>query len=417
MDRELERKKRAENATEDQIKPAKKLKLSKQADEDTEPDKINKDSEQDEIKKDSEQAKIEEDSEQAKIKEGNEPTEPGSDKKSHLDQLKVAFNQLSSKPAKKKRKKKEQVKIELKDEDNLDLKLDRTVSIALPASIILNAQTPELKAYLIGQVARCAAIFNVNEIVVFDEYCTNGDYNDDECEDDKITCVRQMASVLRYLECPQYLRKSIFPIHKDFRFAGLINPLDTKHHLRYEDESEFREGVVNKKKNGKSFVYVGLQKEALINKEIEPGTRVTVQLDIFEERNYLNGKIVSPYLPTKKLNYYWGYDVRVAKSLSKVMAECPFDGKYDLLIGTSDKGDKIEDVEDEIDDYKHALIVFGGLKGIEFSMSNDPDIEKDKTPRDLFNYYLNACPNQGTNTIRTEEAITLVLSSLKNILL
>jgi hypothetical protein len=97
---------------------------------------------------------------------------------------------------------------------------NKTVSIAVPASIILNAQTPDLKAYLIGQIARTAAIFNCYEIVVYDEYCTGGNYDDDECEEPKIECVRQMSRVLRYLECPQYLRKSLFPLHKDFKFAG-----------------------------------------------------------------------------------------------------------------------------------------------------------------------------------------------------
>lgn len=170
-------------------------------------------------------------------------TEVHDDKpQTQLEQMKDEFNQLVAKKSRKKKKKKVETAPKLSDEDNPDLQLDRTISIALPASIILNAQTPELKAYLVGQVARCAAIFKVNEIVVFDEHCTGGDYNDDECEDDKVTCVRQMGNLLRYLECPQYLRKSLFPLHKDFRSAGVINPLDTKHHLRFEDESEFREG-------------------------------------------------------------------------------------------------------------------------------------------------------------------------------
>lgn len=174
--------------------------------------------------------------------------------------------------------------------------------------------------------------------------------------------------------------------------------------------------MVNKSKNGKSFVYVGLQKEALVNKEIETGTRVTVKLDIFEERNYLNGKVVSPYLPTKKLNHYWGYEVRVAKSLSKVLDECPFpEKKYDLVIGTSDKGDKLESVEDAIEDYKHAIIVFGGLKGLEFSLTNDKEAGK-SDPRELFQFYLNTCPHQGSNVIRTEEALLISLSHLSSIL-
>ena len=32
----------------------------------------------------------------------------------------------------------------------------------------------------------------------------------------------QMARILQYLECPQYLRKSFFPQHKDLQYAGMI---------------------------------------------------------------------------------------------------------------------------------------------------------------------------------------------------
>jgi hypothetical protein len=45
-----------------------------------------------------------------------------------------------------------------------------TASIAVPFSIVDNAQSPELKAYLCGQIARALVVFNVDEIVVFDEY-------------------------------------------------------------------------------------------------------------------------------------------------------------------------------------------------------------------------------------------------------
>ena len=44
-----------------------------------------------------------------------------------------------------------------------------TVSVALPGSIIDNAQTAELRTYLAGQVARAIAIFNVDEVIIFDE--------------------------------------------------------------------------------------------------------------------------------------------------------------------------------------------------------------------------------------------------------
>ena len=31
----------------------------------------------------------------------------------------------------------------------------------------------------------------------------------------------QLARILQYLECPQYLRKSFFPQHKDLQYAGI----------------------------------------------------------------------------------------------------------------------------------------------------------------------------------------------------
>ena len=49
-----------------------------------------------------------------------------------------------------------------------------TVSIAVPSSIVDNAQSPELRSYLVGQIARCLVIYNVDEIVVYDEHCIPG---------------------------------------------------------------------------------------------------------------------------------------------------------------------------------------------------------------------------------------------------
>ena len=49
-----------------------------------------------------------------------------------------------------------------------------TVSVALPGSIINNAQSAELRTCLAGQVARAMVIFNVDEVVVFDESAQSG---------------------------------------------------------------------------------------------------------------------------------------------------------------------------------------------------------------------------------------------------
>ncbi len=63
-------------------------------------------------------------------------------------------------------------RVETKEETEKPIqgqKKRKRVSICLPDSIIDNAQSRELKTYLVGQIARAAAIFNVVEIVIFKE--------------------------------------------------------------------------------------------------------------------------------------------------------------------------------------------------------------------------------------------------------
>lgn len=304
-----------------------------------------------------------------------------------------------------------------------------TVSIALPASIADNAQSAELRTYLSGQIARAAVIFNIDEIVLYDEYCVPDPL------DEKRRSLSFMAKVLQYLECPQYLRKYLFPIQKDLQYAGLLNPLDCKHHLKTTDlDVPFREAVVLNKKVSDgdarrgSSVYMGLDQEAQIDRVIQPGVRLTVHFDPdklqpsgskdhvvnVKKRKNIRGTVVSPSEPRTRSALYWGYTVRIADSLSHALRDCPYPDGYDLTLGTSERGDVIDDVKDKIPkSFKHAIIFFGGVKGIEAALDSDVRLSHVSDPRSLFNFYLNTCPGQGSNTIRTEEAILITLSSLR----
>lgn len=85
--------------------------------------------------------------------------------------------------------------------------------------------------------------------------------------------------------------------------------------------------------------------------------------------------------------------------------------RYDLIIGTSDKGASVD--EFNCPKYKHLLIMFGGLQGLEAAIENDPVLHVDD-PQLLFDQYLNTLPNQGSKTIRTEEAILVSLAALRS---
>jgi predicted SPOUT superfamily RNA methylase MTH1 len=297
-----------------------------------------------------------------------------------------------------------------------------SISIAVPGSIIANCQSKELQSYVAGQIARTAAIFRVDEIVVFAENPSeplNGSFDPD----------LYLARQLEYLETPQYLRKALFPISPDLKYAGLQNPLDAPHHLRIFEDSQFREGVVVAEKQDEqvsNWVNCGLDNWVDVKEKLPVNSRVTVRLENDRKRKKkrnetIEGKIVPRHTPTAELGIYWGYDTRIAKNgLSQVISEAPWksEGGYDFAIGTSERGESIFDSGFSLDisGKKHILIVFGGVKGIETCVLGDPALSDISVVEELFDRYLNTCPSQGSRTIRTEEALTITLAGLQHLL-
>lgn len=298
-----------------------------------------------------------------------------------------------------------------------------TLSMAIPGSVVSNAQTQELRTHLVGQIARAAAIYHVDEIIVFDDnlaqeikpsYQSRGyrnrrqeprrdnhekdeDKDGAKIKDDKHPKREESASVdphtfmariLQYCECPQYLRRHFFPMHPDLQFAGLLPPLDAPHHVRMLDRSPFREGVVLEKKgtgeNAGSLVSCGIRGQDIeIDRILSPGIRCTVQI---EPKAYqtpgkrMTGKVVSPSTPRELNGTYWGYSTRLASSISAIFEESPFEGGYDLKIGTSERGDSCVDDDDFVEShmsspFEHALIVFGGVAGIEECVDADETLQ------------------------------------------
>lgn len=281
---------------------------------------------------------------------------------------------------------------------------DYTVSIALPGSIIQNAQSRELRTYLAGQVGRALAIFNIDEVVVFDDRSMSEIEAAGSAFGDPNVF---LARILQYLECPQYLRKKVFAIHPDLKFAGLLNPIDAPHHMRANEDRPYREGIVVEARTNSGdgcLVHVGTRQYLKIDKALKPGVRVTVDMKKKEP--------VEPEKPTKDLGVYWGYKVRVAKSLKDVFVESPFSGGYDCAIGTSENGTNVNKMK-LAKKAKHTIVVFGGLAGLEAAVEADEslNVPREKTSK-IFDHYVNVYPNQGSRTIRTEEAILMAMSVL-----
>ncbi|XP_003744780.1 putative methyltransferase C9orf114 [Galendromus occidentalis] len=275
----------------------------------------------------------------------------------------------------------------------------RTISIAVCASMLENLKGEGSKHRVIAQIARAAAIFRVNEVIVVDDAYKNPGF--DSSKDSNL-----FQLILEYLDCPQYLRKSLFPMCLELKHIGVAPPLDASHHVRMEDEVPYREGIVTRVSLGSVWLDVGLHEDIKIESraEVKQGLRVTV--------NMTEKSIVGPDTPRKKDGLYWGYRTRVAKSISEVIALCPFEKGYDMTIGTSERGESILELE-ALGKFRHLLIVFGGPKGLEHALEQDKALTQVKEPKNVFDKYLNTCPLQGSRTIRTEEAVLISLSALQ----
>nr|XP_043619433.1 putative methyltransferase C9orf114 homolog [Erigeron canadensis] len=315
----------------------------------------------------------------------------------------------------KKKKKKNKVLVNNDDEiSNNSNNTIRSVSIALPGSIIDNTQSFELATRLAGQIARAATIFRIDEVVIFDNQSISSDNSvvtAGDTSDENESGTAFLIRILKYLETPQYLRKTLFPKHNSLRFVGLLPPLDAPHHLRKHEWAPYREGVTLMQQapiSATTLVDVGLSKNVVIDQVLEPGTRVTVAMGTDRQLDDQPRQVVSSSKPKEEAGMYWGYKVRYAANISSVINDCPYKGGYDYLIGTSEHGQIVKSSKLELPSFRHLLIAFGGLAGLEECIEEDKNLTG-KDPREVFNTYLNICPHQGSRTIRTEEAVFISL--------
>jgi predicted SPOUT superfamily RNA methylase MTH1 len=351
---------------------------------------------------------------------------------------------------------------------------DWTVSIALPGSWLNNAKKPDHKTMQVGRIARAAAVFCVDEIVVFDDDPMNVDPKvvapkymrkgkgkkgqptkqeilDSILEEDEPwqNPDQFLYHVLSFAECPPHLRMTLFPKHKNLEQAGILPSMDMPHHLRSHEWCQYREGSVigpapSPTQDGLEYAYVecGLPYPVRVpippSSPVEEGMRTTIR---FANPNLpkswphlsqadcdaLETSACPNSLPRSEGGYYWGYTVRRAASLSSVFSECEYPDGYDYTMGTSERGVPVHSIlpgntnpsHNQVapSNFKHFLLVFGGVAGIEPAVANDPVLAGKglgkTSASELFDAWVNLVPGQGSRTIRTEEAVEFGLCALK----
>src|SRR6266699_1855686 len=168
----------------------------------------------------------------------------------------------------------------------------------------------------------------------------------------------------------------------------------------YNDE--IRDGLVIES-GTHSIIDAGFRPAVEVPSKLRLRERVTIRIARISPR--LQGELVEP----TRLPIYWGFKVtRINLTLDKLIGS----RRQDLTISTSRRGKVVREVLTDLTlrwkSSRRPLVVFGSPSdGVpEILAKEGADITK------MVDFNLNMIPNQGVQTVRTEEAVLTTMSIL-----
>jgi predicted SPOUT superfamily RNA methylase MTH1 len=271
--------------------------------------------------------------------------------------------------------------------------------VTIPDSSLSDEQTKRDKSIKIAQFARACSIFRVKRVYIYHDSLSH--FEDDDPQ--------LLKTILRYLDTPQYLRKMLFPMMHQLQYAGILHPIKAPHHRVSEDikkvkAGDVRTGVIVKVK-GKLFVEVGLRSLVPLVGEGLEGKKANVRFT----SSYPNLKAVEA--SEQEIPDYWGYDIKEVPSISKLLTSV----ERTAVIITSRNGRYFKNIEAALAEHAkkvhHILVAFGAPKhGLQEILA------KEGASIGPYQYVVNMFPNQGTETVRLEEAVLGTLAILNSTL-
>lgn len=256
--------------------------------------------------------------------------------------------------------------------------MGKRLAVAFPDTVLEEKDSLRDKTAKLGLIARTCAIYGVDHVEVFPDSKGRGDPD-------------LILRVLQYVETPQYLRKRLYPLSEDLRYAGMLPPLKIPSHkpgvpVKEVRVGDVREGVTN----GDGSVDVGLDENPYIEGGTGRGARVTVKV---------TSKSPFSVVEVRKADAgaYWGYDV-VEKRGDEVLR----DRSCGVKVATSRLG---EPLAKEMTNLRASVKGSDGVKLVFGSPSRGLfDVLGQALVREA-DFVLNLFGEQHVETVRTEEAI------------
>jgi predicted SPOUT superfamily RNA methylase MTH1 len=274
--------------------------------------------------------------------------------------------------------------------------IGKNLTIAIPASIITDTPHLREKTAKIGLIGRAAAIFQVNRIIIYSDKSNIAQSKE----------IDIIATLLTYINTPQYLRKKLFGLDAKLKYAGILPPLRTANHpLNSKSKKlrvgEYREGIIVKKHKEGLLVEIGVEKTALLrDRQWLIGEQILTQII------KIGKQIEVQTVNREEVPSYWGFSIEKKQSFGNITRN----NEFDLIIATSKKGSSLSFSYDKImERWKNAnkiILEFGAPRKGLFEIAKDEGIDLMENA----DFVVNLVPEQGTATIRTEEALFAALS-------
>jgi predicted SPOUT superfamily RNA methylase MTH1 len=277
-----------------------------------------------------------------------------------------------------------------------------TVSVLVPSSLAREAEDKREATRKLGYVARAATVFRVDRLTVFPDPAGEAKYGDGFVE-----------TVLRYAATPPHLRKAVWAKRDELEFAGVLPPLRVRSQTGSgsEGSGSLRQGIVTEVgADGRVRVNCGLQHPISLpvpsDMEVGEGERVTVRVS---SREPVRAKFEDVPPP--------GYAVDAADLDTALDRD-----DAGLTIATSRHGEPLRSsrldelaANSSVGGERALTVAFGAPeRGLPAILGLDPGSvgEDDHGETGRFDLWLDTVPDQGSEVVRTEEAVFATLACL-----
>ena len=282
-----------------------------------------------------------------------------------------------------------------------------TVSVLVPTSLTREAEDKREATRKLGTVARAATIFRVDRVTVFPDPAGEGKRGSGFVE-----------TVLRYAATPPYLRKEVWGKRDELEYAGVLPPLRVRSRTGSgsEGSGSLRQGIVTEVgADGRVRVNCGLQHPISLpvpdGLDVGEGERVTVRVS---SRRPVRAKLEGGPPPGFAVDAA-DLDTALSRDDSGLAIAASRHGE---VLGVDRLGQLAERLrsqsgESSTDDPAFTVAFGAPERGLPEILGIDPDaVREGQSETGRFDLWLNTVPNQGSEVVRTEEAVLATLACL-----